>query len=163
MKRQAFIILGLLLCLPAFDASTNDSGPPADILAVRNIEIIFHTAGSVLPSKDLDLMMSLYADDAVLTDTAHDNKVYRGKEQVRTYWADVSGPFRPEHHWIGYTPAMRIKSHVTGDTGTLDFECLWMNVDDNTIGAHAFSSMNLARVNGHWLVKTIKVGKVEKL
>jgi hypothetical protein len=89
--------------------------------------------------------------------------VYRGKEQVRTHWADVSGPFRPEHHWIGYTPAMRIKSHVTGDTGTLDFECLWMNVDDNTIGAHAFSSMTLSRVNGHWLVKTIKVGKVEKL
>ena len=164
MNRRPIIILGLLmLCLPAFAAPTNDSGPPADILAVRNIEIIFHTAGSVLPSKDLDLMMSLYADDAVLTDTAHENKVYRGKEQVRSYWADVSGPFRPEHHWIGYTPAMRIKSHVTGDTGTLDFECLWMNVDDNTIGAHAFSSMNLARVNGHWLVKAIKVGKVDKL
>ena len=164
MKRRPIIILGLLLlCLPAFAASTNDSGPPADILAVRNIEIIFHTAGSVLPSKDLDLMMGLYADDAVLTDTAHENKVYRGKEQVRRYWAEVSGPFRPEHHWIGYTPAMRIKSRVTGDTGTLDFECLWMNVDDNTIGAHAFSSMNLARVNGHWLVKSIKVGKVEKL
>jgi len=135
----------------------------ADILAVRNIEIIFHTAGSVLPSKDLDLMMSLYADDVVLTDTAHDNKVYQGKEQVRTYWANVSGPFRPEHHWIGYTPAMRIKANVTGNTGTLDFECLWMNVDDNTIGAHAFSSMEVARVKGHWLVKRIKVGKVDKL
>jgi len=111
MKRRPIIILGLLLlCLPAFAASTNDSGPPADILAVRNIEIIFHTAGSVLPSKDLELMMSLYADDAVLTDTAHENKVYRGKDQVRTYWAEVSGPFRPEHHWIGYTPAMRIKA-----------------------------------------------------
>jgi hypothetical protein len=163
MNRLPVIILGLLLCLPAFASSTNDSGPPADILAIRNIEIIFHTAGSVLPNKDLDLMMSLYADDVVLTDTAHDNKVYQGKEQVRTYWADVSGPFRPEHHWIGYTPAMRIKSHATGDTGTLDFECLWMNVDDNTIGAHAFSSMEVARVRGQWLVKRIKVGKVEKL
>ena len=162
MKR-AFMILALLLCLPTVAEPQGDSGPPADILAVRNIEIIFHTAGSVLPSKDLDLMMSLYADDAVLTDTAHENKVYRGKKQVRTYWADVSGPFRPEHHWIGYTPAMRIKSRVTGDSGTLDFECLWMNVDDNTVGAHAFSSMNLARVNGHWLVKAIKVGKVDKL
>jgi hypothetical protein len=99
----------------------------------------------------------------VLTDTAHDNKVYRGREQVRTYWADVSGPFRPEHHWIGYTPAMRIKSHVTGDRGTLYFECLWMDVDSNAIGAHAFSSMDLARVNGRWLVKGIKVGKVDKL
>jgi len=38
-----------------------------------------------------------------------------------------------------------------------------MNVDDNTIGAHAFSSMNLARINGHWLVTAIKVGKVDKL
>jgi hypothetical protein len=84
-------------------------------------------------------------------------------EQVRTFWKDVSGPFRPEHHWIGYTPAMRIKSHVTGNTGTLDFECLCMNVDDNTIGARAFSSMNLARAKGHWLVKAIKVGKVDKL
>jgi SnoaL-like protein len=163
MKRQTFVILALMMYLPALAASQNDSGPPADILAVRNIEIVFHTAGSVLPNKDLDLMMSLYADDVVLTDTAHENKVYSGKDQVRTYWADVSGPFRPEHHWIGYTPAMRIKSHVTGDTGTLDFECLWMNVDDNTIGAHAFSSMSLARVKGHWLVKGIKVGKVEKL
>ena len=79
------IILALLSCLPAFAEPQGDSGPPADILAVRNIEIILHTAGSVLPNKDLNLMMSLYADDAVLTDTAHDNKVYRGKEQVRTY------------------------------------------------------------------------------
>jgi hypothetical protein len=38
-----------------------------------------------------------------------------------------------------------------------------MDVDNNSIGAHAFSSMDLARVNGHWLVKRIKVGKVEKL
>ncbi len=163
MNRPSFIILALLLCLPVFAAPQSDSGPPADILAVRNIEIIFHTAGSVLPSKDLDLMMSLYADDAVLTDTAHDNKVYTGKEQVRAYWKDVSGPFRPEHHWIGYTPAMRIESHVTGNTGTLDFECLWMNVDDNTIGAHSFSSMTLERVKGQWLVKAVKVGKVDNL
>jgi hypothetical protein len=108
------LILVLLLCLPALAQAQGDSGPPADILAVRNIEATFHTAGSVLPSKSLDLMMSLYADDAVLTDTAHENKVYRGKEQVRSYWADVSGPFRPDHHWIGYTLVPRIKSHVTG-------------------------------------------------
>lgn len=159
---RPFILL-LLLCLPALAAPPGDSGPAADILAVRNIEITFHTAGSVLPAKDIELMMSLYADDAVLTDTAHDNKVYRGKAQVRTYWVDVSGPFRPEHHWIGYTPAMRIQSHVTGDSGTLYFECLWMDVDSNAIGAHAFTSMDLARVNGRWLVKAVKVGKVEKL
>ncbi len=38
-----------------------------------------------------------------------------------------------------------------------------MDADRDAIGAHSFSDMTLARVQGHWLVKTIKVGKVEKL
>lgn len=160
---RATLILGLTLCGSALAATGSDRGSPADILAVRNVEITFHTAGSVLPEKNLDLMMSIYADDAVLTDTAHDNKVYTGKEQVRSYWGEVSGPFRPEHHWIGYTPAMRIRSQVDGNTATLYFECLWVDVDKNAIGAHSFSDMTLARVHGHWLVKAIKVGKIDKL
>jgi SnoaL-like domain len=158
------ICLALAFSFSAAAAATEgDRGSPADILAVRNIEIKFHVAGSVLPSKDLELMMSLFADDAVLTDTAHDNKVYQGKAQVRTYWADVSGPFRPEHHWIGYTPAMRIKGQAKGNQATLCFECLWMDVDSGTVGAHAFTDMTLARDQGGWIVKTIRVGKVEKL
>jgi hypothetical protein len=140
-----------------------DSGSAADVLELRNIEVTFHTAGSVLPKKDLDLMMSLYADDAVLTDTGHGNKVYQGKAQVRTYWREVSAPFRPENHWIGYTPAFRMHAHAKGDEGTLYFECLWMDADRNVIGAHSFSDMTLARVRGHWIVKTIKVGKVQGL
>lgn len=156
------------LCLAASTVALagtapRDTGRPADVLQLRNVEVIFHTAGSVLPNKDLDLMMSLYANDAVLTDTAHGNKVYRGKDQVRTYWRDVSAPFLPQNHWIGYTPAFRMHAHAKGDAGTLYFECLWMDADRNAIGAHSFSDMTLARVHGHWLVKTIKVGKVEKL
>ena len=160
---RVFVPLALLLCLPASASPQADRGPPADILALRNVEVTFHTAGSVLPEKSLDLMMSIYADDAVLSDTAHDNKVYSGKAQVRSYWADVSGPFRPEHHWIGYTPAMRMHAEVDGDSATLYFECLWMDVDSNAIGSHSFSDMKLARVHGHWLVKGIRVGKIEKL
>jgi hypothetical protein len=156
-------VLGLAFCALASAASAADRGSPADILAVRNIEITFHTAGSVLPAKSLDQMMSIYADDAVLTDTAHDNKTYTGKAEVRRYWGEVSGPFRPEHHWIGYTPAMRIKSQVDGDNATLYFECLWMDADSNAVGAHSFSDMTLARVHGKWLVKTIRVGKIDKL
>ena len=107
--------------------------------------------------------MSIYADDAVLTDTSHDNKVYSGNAEVRRYWAEVSGPFRPEHHWIGYTPAMRMHAEVDGDKATLYFECLWMDVDNNAVGTHSFSDMKLARVHGRWLVKGVRVGKIEKL
>ena len=163
--------MGLSLLIGGFDrqafAETPydgvDQGPPVDVLAVRNVEIIFHQAGSVLPNKALDLMMSLYADDAVLTDTSHGDKVYTGKEQVRSFFEQVAPPFRPENNWIGYTPAMRIRTKVSGDHATLYFECLWMDVDKNAIGAHSFSDMTLARVQGRWLVKTIKVGKVAKL
>jgi hypothetical protein len=161
--KYPLLTLGLLLIMPVFAASQGDRGPPEAILAVRNIEVTFHTAGSVLPEKSLDLMMSIYADDAVLTDTAHDNKAYSGKAEVRRYWADVSGPFRAEHHWIGYTPAMRMHADIEGDKATLYFECLWMDVDNNSVGAHSFSDMKLARVQGHWLVKDIRVGKIEKL
>ena len=160
------ILLGLcwLACAAAVAGTAPmDSGSPADVLQLRNVEATFHIAGSVLPNKDLDLMMSLYADDAVLTDTAHGNKVYRGKDQVLAYWRDVSGPFRPANHWIGYTPAFRMHARAKGNTGTLYFECLWVDADHQMIGAHSFSDMTLARVHGHWLVKTIKVGKVEKL
>jgi hypothetical protein len=38
-----------------------------------------------------------------------------------------------------------------------------MDVDSNAIGAHTFASMDIARLDGHWLVKSIKVGKVDKL
>lgn len=160
---RPLVLLGLALCLPALATTHRDTGSPADILAVRNVEITFHTAGSVLPQKSLDLMMSLYADDAVLTDTAHDNKVYKGKDEVRRYWREVSGPFRPAHHWIGYTPAMRMKSQVEGNSATLYFECLWMDTDSNAVAAHSFSDMTLARDHGRWLVKTIRVGKVDGL
>ena len=51
-----------------------DSGSPVDVLQIRNVEVIFHTAGSVLPDKNLDLMMSLYADDAVLTTHRHGSR-----------------------------------------------------------------------------------------
>ena len=140
-----------------------DEGRPADVLAVRNVEITFHRAGSVLPDKDIELMLSLYAPDAVLVDTAHGDKTYAGKDQVRAYWRDVAAPFRPENHWIGYTPAMRIRAKVHGDHATLYFQCLWVDVDKNAIGAHSFSDMKLERVDGRWLVKTIKVGKVASL
>jgi ketosteroid isomerase-like protein len=160
---RSLVVLGLVLVMPALAESQGDRGPPGDILAVRNVEITFHTAGSVLPEKSLDLMMTIYADDAVLTDTAHDNKVYRGKEEVRRYWGEVSGPFRPEHHWIGYTPAMRIRSQVDGASATLYFECLWMDADSGSVGAHSFSDIKLSRVHGHWLVKEIRVGKIDKL
>ncbi|TAM93580.1 MAG: hypothetical protein EPN40_13155 [Rhodanobacteraceae bacterium] len=138
-------------------------GNATDTLAVKNVEIQFHQAGSILPRKNIDLMMSLFADDAVLIDTANANTRYNGKAEVRRYFETVAAPFRPGNHWIGCTPAMRNRSDVKGNHATLYFECLWMDVDKNAIGSHSFSGMALVKVNGKWLVSGIKVDKVAGL
>jgi hypothetical protein len=49
---------------------------------------------------------------------------------------------------------LRGSAEVEGDKATLYFECLWMDVDNNSVGTHSFSDMKLARVHGHWLVVT---------
>jgi len=60
-------------------------------------------------------MMSLFADDAMLTDTAHDNEVYRGKDQVRTYWPTSAVHSVPSiTGWLGLS-ALRLSEGQLAD------------------------------------------------
>jgi hypothetical protein len=61
---------------------------PVDFMELHQVEIIFHTAGS---TKNLEQMLSLFADDAVLI---AGGKTYTGKDQVRSY-GQAAGPFQP--------------------------------------------------------------------
>ena len=64
-----------------------------DFTAIHKIEIIFHEAGT---TKNLDLMMSLFAEDATLTSA---RKTYQGKDQIRIDW-QAAGPFQPQNRWV---------------------------------------------------------------
>ena len=88
-----------------------------DFMGIHKIEIEFHRAGT---TKNLDLMLSLFADDATLTSGG---KTYTGKDQIRAYW-QAAGPFQPQNQWVAYTPAFRIKYDVEGNTGHLSFGVL---------------------------------------
>ena len=83
--------LSALATLAALWISTAAAAPneesSADLFALHNVEIVFHQAAS---TKDLSLMMSLFADDATLT---VGGKAYTGKDQVRSYFATVAAPF----------------------------------------------------------------------
>jgi hypothetical protein len=50
----------------------------------------------------IDLMLSLFADDAKLTSGG---KTYQGKNEIRSYWQSAE----PQNQWVAYTPAFRIK------------------------------------------------------
>ena len=142
-----------LAAVPLYAAIEENS---TDFMNIHKIEIVFHEAGT---TKNLDLMMSLFADDATLTSGG---KTYTGKDQVRSYWQSA-GPFQPQNQWVAYTPAFRIKYTVEGDAAHLYFECLYVDKVANKIAAHTNSDDTLVRVNGKWLIKDMKAATVPEL
>jgi hypothetical protein len=143
------------LCLTG-TAVANTEENPEDFMQMHRIEITFHEAGT---TKNLDLMLSLFADDATLTSGG---KTYIGKDQIRGYW-QAAGTFQPQNKWVAYTPAFRIKYDVQGNNAHLYFECLYIDRIGKRIAAHTNSDDNLVRVNGHWLIKTMKAAVVPEL
>ena len=136
-----------------------------EFMELHKVEIAFHEAGS---TKNLNEMLSLFADDAVLTtirktdDGKEQIKTYTGKEQIKNYW-QAHPAFQPQNQWVGYTPAFRIRYTVEGDRAHLYFECLWMDKAAGKIAAHTNSDDTLARVNGRWLIKEMKAASVPEL
>jgi hypothetical protein len=156
MKR-VLVALGALAVLSLSVVSrAADEQKPEDFMQFHQVEITFHEAGS---TKNLRLMLSLFADDAVLI---AGGKTYTGKEQVRRYW-QAAGPFQPQNQWVGYTPAFRIRYDVKGDRAHLYFECLWVDKAARKIAVHTNSDDTLVRVEGRWLIKEMKAAVVPEL
>jgi len=146
-------ILSLCLTGVAIAGAEEDA---EDFMQMHNIEIVFHQAAT---TKNLDLMASLFADDATITSG---RKTYSGKDQIRAYWQSA-GPFQPQNQWVAYTPAFRIKYSVEGNSGHLYFECLYVDKTANKIAAHTNSNDTLIRVNGKWLIRDMKAAVVPEL
>ena len=90
----ATVALSLGVACQASSAEENAE----DFMGIHKIEIIFHEAGT---TKNLDQMLSLFADDATFTSGG---KTYQGKEQIKKYWQVPELP-APECDWVAYTTA----------------------------------------------------------
>jgi hypothetical protein len=155
VMKRVLMAGALAVSLPASVLALPERNP-SDFMEMHQLEIAFHQAGS---TKDLDLMLSLFTEDAVLSSGG---KAWSGKEEIRKYWQSA-GPFQPQNQWIGYTPAFRIRYDVHGDTGHLYFECLWVDKLANKIAVHTNSDDTLMRVNGKWLIKDMKAAVLPEL
>jgi SnoaL-like domain len=155
MRRALIISAMLAFCVIGRAMAVTEENAD-DFMQIHQIEIVFHQAGT---TKNLDLMLSLFADDATITSGG---KTYTGKEQIRSYW-QAAGPFQPQNQWVAYTPAFRIKYDVQGDRAHLYFECLYVDKAANKIAVHTNSDDGLIRVNGRWLIKDMKAALVPEL
>jgi len=154
--RALLIIIGLVLagaavaCSPA--ASTSAPAPElqrqADLYAIEHIEVTFHKATS---SKDIELMMSLWADNATLT---VGTQTYTGKDEIRNFWLTKAAPFQPQNTWVSDTPAYKIVATVDGDKGTLYFECHFIDAATREVKNVTAQNASVARINGGWGITT---------
>jgi ketosteroid isomerase-like protein len=118
----------------------------ADTLAIGQIEVTWHKAAS---TKDVNLMMTIWADTATFT---VGTVTYTGKDQIRNFFATKAAPFKPENNWISETPAYKTRVTVNGDSGTLYFECHYVDVATRTVKAVVGADVTVARINGRWLM-----------
>jgi ketosteroid isomerase-like protein len=156
-KMLRLLIVGVAAAVSLSAACGSSAGPTtasanvqklADIYSIEQIEVMWHRASS---TKDLDLMMSLWADNATFTAAG---QVYSGKQQIRDFFATKAAPFKPENVWVSETPAYKIRVTVDGDKGTLYFECHYVDVPTRQVKSVVGADQNVARINGHWLITT---------
>ncbi len=117
----------------------------AAMYQIDQIEVTWHKAAS---TKDLDLMMSLWANNATFQVKL---RTLFGKAEIKNFWAQA-GPFQTANDWVDETPAYKAVITVNGNTGTIYFECHFVDVVTSKIVGLAATQADVARINGRWLI-----------
>jgi len=151
MRRMLMIGLTLAVSLTACGsgqetASQQAMQEKADLYAIDQIEVTWHKASS---TKDVELMMSLWAPDATFT---FGSTILTGTKQIRDFFTNQAAPFQPGNNWVSDTPAYKIRTTVNGDKGTLRFECHYIDVKTGKVVAVVGADQDVARINGRWLI-----------
>lgn len=126
--------------------AANEAQRQADMYAIEQIEVTWHKASS---KKDVDLMMSLWADNATFTTAT---KTYTGKDEIRTFFATQAAPFKAANNWVSDTPAYKTRISLDGDRGTIYFECDYVDVATRHVEVVVSADQTVARINGAWLI-----------
>jgi SnoaL-like domain len=153
MSAQKLVIGAALVALAAplaaYGGWRTTSGPSlqktADLYAIEKIEKIWHRSTS---KKNLNLMMSLWAPDGVMT---NGGKTYTGKKAIRSVLAK-SAPFQAVNPWVSDTPAYKTRVTVTGNKGTIYFECHYIDVDTSKVAAVVGADLEVRKIAGKWLI-----------
>ena len=135
-------------CGGSSNASTADQTMQKDatLYQIDQIERMFHKAGS---THNVNLMMTLFAPGAVFNLGL---ETFSGKAQIRKLFATKNAVFQPQNHWESDTPSYKIKTTVTGDKGTLYFECHYVDVKTGKVKAVVGVDENVQKIDGRWLI-----------
>ena len=123
-----------------------DTQRQADLYAIGQIQKTFHKA---LSTKDIELMMSVWAPNATMT--VGPGVTYAGMKKIRDNWVN-STPFKPTTNWVAESPVYRTRATANGDKGTLFFECHMIDAKTQKAVALSGADTQVARIDGRWLI-----------
>jgi ketosteroid isomerase-like protein len=146
------VLASLVFGVSAYGARRSNPSPKiqrqAALYQIENIEKTWHKAAS---TKNLDLMMSIWAPNATMTVAG---STVTGKAAIRDVFAKA-GPFQPANHWISDTAAYKIRATVNGNRGTLYFECHYIDVDTGKVASVVGADQQVQKINGKWLITNL--------
>ena len=153
----AVIVLGLVACGDdAADPAAEQARAQSDYWQIDQIEKDFH--GS-MTTKDIDLMMSLWAPNA--TFTVGPGATASGVDEIREFWLTKASTFRKDTTWVSDHPAYKVEITVNGDRGTLHFECHYIDYKTGEIAYTTVADFDVARIDGQWLITNGIAGTTE--
>jgi hypothetical protein len=123
---------------------------------IYQLQAAFHRAKS---TQDIDLMMSLWAVDGVLTNQNDPNSPYVGSARLRAFWLS-SGSFT--HRRFSLVPSFKTQIDVHGNDAWLYFECHDVGDYDlptRNIAADLFLAGMLRNNAGKWQFWKMTAGK----
>jgi ketosteroid isomerase-like protein len=135
------------------DSSGNQARRFQDMWQIDQIEKNFHHATT---TKDIDLMVSLYAPNATMT--VGPGATAAGLDEIRQFWLTKAATFEPENHWVSDHPAYKLEITVNGDRGTLHFECHYIDIETGEVVYATTADFDVARIDGKWLITNMVGG-----
>ena len=135
------------------DSADEQSREIQDRWEIDQIEKDFHHATT---TKDIELMMSLYAPNATMT--VGPGATASGLDEIRKFWLESSASFEPQNHWLSDHPAYKLEITVNGDRGTLHFECHYVDIETGKVVSTTTADFDVARIDGKWLITNMVGG-----
>jgi ketosteroid isomerase-like protein len=135
--------------------------------AIYELQAAFHRAKT---TQDLDLMMSLWAEEATFTNhTPTGTTTYSGADQIRSFWQG-SGSFK--NHRFSLVPSYKTTIQVHGNQAFLYFECHDIGNFDSggfddatkkTIINDTYLAGTLRNIGGDWVFWDMTAGSSSPL
>jgi ketosteroid isomerase-like protein len=153
----AILVFALTACGGSSGSSASDQAleRDADSYAISQIERDFHES---LAKKDIEKLMALFAPNA--TFTFGPGQTATAKDAIRKTWLK-SQAFKRTTDWLSDHPAYKLRVTVSGDRGTLHFECHFIDIKTEKVAAVTAADMDVARIDGRWLITKMVGGTAE--